>query len=262
MIRVPFPERYGFGKMMPVHHLLADAIRMTPLGWRASTTRASTTRASIYAVSMLDLLQILSGLPGGRRTTLDQFAVTAGGLEDLCRTDSAIITAYLQAQPALRSLPMASVNKVILLGNCGRDPEIRYLPSGQAVANVSIATSSRRKDRNTGESVEDTQWHRVTFYDRLAEIVGEYVRKGQPVYVEGRLKYGKYTDQAGVEKNTVDIIATEMQLLGKREGMGNPDDDSGAPRRPAPTSRNAPPAAQTPAKSSTGFDDMDDDIPF
>lgn len=95
---------------------------------------------------------------------------------------------------------MASVNKVILLGNCGRDPEIRYLPSGQAVANVSIATSSRRKDRNTGESVEDTQWHRVTFYDRLAEIVGEYVRKGQPVYVEGRLKYGKYTDQAGVEK--------------------------------------------------------------
>lgn len=157
---------------------------------------------------------------------------------------------------------MASVNKVILLGNCGRDPEIRYLPSGQAVANVSIATSSRRKDRNTGESVEDTQWHRVTFYDRLAEIVGEYVRKGQPVYVEGRLKYGKYTDQAGVEKNTVDIIATEMQLLGKREGMGGPDDDSGSPRRPAPASRTAPPAAQTPAKPASGFDDMDDDIPF
>jgi single-strand DNA-binding protein len=158
---------------------------------------------------------------------------------------------------------MASVNKVILLGNCGRDPEIRYLPSGQAVANVSIATSSRRKDRNTGESVEDTQWHRVTFYDRLAEIVGEYVRKGQPVYVEGRLKYGKYTDQAGVEKNTVDIIATEMQLLGKREGMGGPDEDGGATRRAPPAARNpAPASAPLASKPASGFDDMDDDIPF
>ena len=160
---------------------------------------------------------------------------------------------------------MASVNKVILVGNCGRDPEIRYLPSGQAVANVSVATSSRRKDRNTGETVEDTQWHRVTFYDRLAEIAGEYVKKGQPIYVEGRLKYGKYTDQSGVEKNTVDIIATEMQLLGKREGMGAPEDEGGAPRRAAPAARpapSAPPARQAPAKASSGFDDMDDDIPF
>lgn len=191
---------------------------------------------------------------------------------------------------------MASVNKVILLGNCGRDPEIRYLPSGQAVANISIATSTRRKDKNTGESVEDTQWHRVTFYDRLAEIAGEYVRKGQPVYIEGRLKYGKYTDQAGVEKNTVDIIATEMQLLGKREGMGGPGGDEGgggsyggggnsgggygggansggggnqAYSRPAPASRSAPPPqrqapapAPAAARPSSGFDDMDDDIPF
>ncbi|MDM7462576.1 MAG: single-stranded DNA-binding protein, partial [Tepidimonas taiwanensis] len=115
---------------------------------------------------------------------------------------------------------MASVNKVILVGNCGRDPEIRYLPSGQPVATVSIATSSRRKDRNTGEMMEDTQWHRVTFYDRLAEIAGEYLKKGRPVYVEGRLKYGKYTGQDGIERNTVDIIATELQLLGGREGMG------------------------------------------
>ena len=124
---------------------------------------------------------------------------------------------------------MASVNKVILVGNCGRDPEIRYLPSGQAVANVSIATSSRRKDKNTGESIEDTQWHRVTFYDRLAEIAGEYLKKGRPAYIEGRLKYGKYTDQAGIEKNTVDIIATELQLLGGRDGMGAPSagDDGG-----------------------------------
>jgi single-strand DNA-binding protein len=162
---------------------------------------------------------------------------------------------------------MASVNKVILLGNCGRDPEIRYLPSGQAVANVSLATSSRRKDKNTGESIEDTQWHRITFYDRLAEIAGEYVKKGQPIYVEGRLKYGKYTDKDGVEKNTVDIIATEMQLLGKREGMGGPSDEegAGAPRRAAPAARpaaSAPAARQTPAKASSGFDGMDDDIPF
>jgi single-strand DNA-binding protein len=177
---------------------------------------------------------------------------------------------------------MASVNKVILLGNCGRDPEIRYLPSGQAVANISIATSTRRKDKNTGENVEDTQWHRVTFYDRLAEIAGEYVRKGQPLYVEGRLKYGKYTDQSGVEKNTVDIIATEMQLLGKREGMGGPSEDGGGGgnqgysrpdqgySRPAPAARPAPaprqqapaPAPAPAARPASGFDDMDDDIPF
>ena len=163
---------------------------------------------------------------------------------------------------------MASVNKVILVGNCGRDPEIRYLPSGQAVANVSVATSSRRKDRTSGETVEETQWHRVTFYDRLAEIAGEYVKKGRPIYVEGRLKYGKYTDQAGVERNTVDIIATEMQLLGGREGMGGGDEGGGQPRaaRPPAAPRAAAPAAPrpapAPARQATGFDDMDDDIPF
>ena len=168
---------------------------------------------------------------------------------------------------------MASVNKVILVGNCGRDPEIRYLPSGQAVANVSVATSSRRKDKNSGETIEDTQWHRVTFYDRLAEIAGEYVKKGRPIYVEGRLKYGTYTDKTtGVEKNTVDIIATELQLLGGREGMGGPSgggDEGGynrpaaaAPRAPA-APRQAPSAAPAPAaRPSSGFDDMDDDIPF
>lgn len=167
---------------------------------------------------------------------------------------------------------MASVNKVILVGNCGRDPEIRYLPSGQAVASVSVATSSRRKDRNSGEMIEDTQWHRVTFYDRLAEIAGEYVKKGRPIYVEGRLKYGKYTDQSGVEKNTVDIIATELQLLGGREGMGGGDEGGGggggysrppaaAPRAAAPRPA-APAPAPAAAKPSSGFDDMDDDIPF
>ena len=168
---------------------------------------------------------------------------------------------------------MASVNKVILVGNCGRDPEIRYLPSGSAVANVTLATSSKRKDKTSGETIEDTQWHRITFYDRLAEIAGEYVKKGRPIYVEGRLKYGKYTGQDGIEKNTVDIIATELQLLGGREGMGGPsagggdEEGGGAPRRSAPPQQRAPapaaaqraPAAQKP---SSGFDDMDDDIPF
>ena len=163
---------------------------------------------------------------------------------------------------------MASVNKVILIGNCGRDPEVRYLPSGQAVANVSIATSSRRKDRNTGETVEDTQWHRVTFYDRLAEIAGEYVKKGRPIYVEGRLKYGSYTDKTtGVEKNTVDIIATELQLLGGREGMGGPGAGGGGGGEEGysrPSARPAAaPAAAKPAPAAKGnFDDMDDDIPF
>ena len=93
---------------------------------------------------------------------------------------------------------MASVNKCIIVGNCGRDPEIRFLPDGRAVANVSVATTSKRKDRSTGETIEDTQWHRVTFYERLAEIAGEFLKKGRPVYVEGRLKYGKYTDANGV----------------------------------------------------------------
>ena len=161
---------------------------------------------------------------------------------------------------------MASVNKVILVGNCGRDPEIRYLPSGQAVANVSVATTSRRKDRNSGETVEDTQWHRVTFYDRLAEIAGEYVKKGRPIYVEGRLKYGTYTDKnTGVEKNTVDIIATELQLLGGREGMGGPaggGEDGGGYSRPAARPAAAPAAAKPAAPAKGGFDDMDDDIPF
>jgi len=161
---------------------------------------------------------------------------------------------------------MASVNKVILVGNLGRDPEIRYLPSGDPVANVTIATSSKYKSK-TGEMVEETEWHRVTFFGKLAEIVGQYLKKGRSVYVEGRIKTRKYTDKDGVEKYATDIIANEMQMLGSREGMGEPSgDDEGSgysrpatPARPAPASR---PAGATPAKPSSGFDDMDDDIPF
>ncbi len=165
---------------------------------------------------------------------------------------------------------MASVNKVILMGNCGRDPEIRYLPSGQAVANISIATTTRRKDKTSGENVESTEWHRVTFFDRLAEIAGEYLKKGNPVYVEGRIKYGKFTNKDGLEQNTCDIVATEMQLLGTRQGAGAPGGDEGGgsyTRAPAPASRPAaarPAPAPAPAasKAGSGFDDMDDDIPF
>ena len=144
---------------------------------------------------------------------------------------------------------MASVNKVHLLGNCGRDPEMRYLPSGKAACNISIATSSKYKDKE-GNVVEDTQWHRVQFFDKLAEIAGQYVKKGQPVYIEGRLKYGKFTNKDGVEQNTCDIVATEMQLLGSRE-QGQQSAAPAAPRQ-----------AAKPAAAGSGFDDMDDDIPF
>lgn len=162
---------------------------------------------------------------------------------------------------------MASVNKVILIGNCGRDPEMRYLPDGKATTSISLATTSRRKNRETGEGIEDTQWHRVKFFDRLAEIVGEYVKKGSPIYVEGRLKYGKYTDQAGVEKATCDIVATELQLLGARDQQQGqqsaPQQQRQAQARPAPAPRQAPPPRQAmPPASSSGFEDMDDDIPF
>lgn len=148
---------------------------------------------------------------------------------------------------------MASVNRVIILGNCGRDPELRYLQSGMVVANVSIATTSKRKDKATGEMIEDTQWHRVQFFDRLAEIAGEFLKKGKPVYVEGRLKYGKYTDKDGVERSTCDIVAESIQLIGTRE-------DGAQPRQAAPAP--APqPQRQAPTPRMPGDDD-DFDIPF
>lgn len=162
---------------------------------------------------------------------------------------------------------MASVNKVILVGNLGRDPEIRYMPSGEPVANITIATSSKYKNKS-GEMVEETEWHRVTFFGKLAEIVGQYLKKGRSVYVEGRIKTRKYTDKDGIEKYATDIIANEMQMLGGREGMGEPSGDDGgyesAPRRPAPRPAAAAPAARQapPPRPASGFDDMDDDIPF
>ena len=159
---------------------------------------------------------------------------------------------------------MASVNKVILIGNLGRDPEVRYAPSGSAICNATVATSRQWKDKTSGERQEETEWHRVVFYDRLAEIAGEYLKKGRPVYVEGRLKTRKWTDKEGVERYTTEIVADQMQLLGSREGMGG-DDMGGGGGSAAPRSAPAPrpaPASKPAAKSSTGFDDMEDDIPF
>ena len=170
---------------------------------------------------------------------------------------------------------MASINKVIIVGNLGRDPEMRTFPSGDQVANVTIATTDKWKDKNSGEMRELTEWHRVVFNGRLAEIAAQYLRKGSQVYVEGSLRTRKWTDQSGVEKYTTEIRADSMQMLGSRQGMGEPSHDEGggydsAPRRPAPAAAPRPPAAaaapaarQAPApRPASGFDDMDDDIPF
>lgn len=158
---------------------------------------------------------------------------------------------------------MSSVNKVIIIGNLGRDPEVKYMPSGDAVANVSIATTSKYKNK-AGETVEETEWHRVTFFGRQAEIVGDYLKKGRSIYIEGRLKTRKYTDKDGAEKYVTEIIANEMQMLGKPDGDGGGQQrqerapyGAPAPRAPAPATR-----APAPSKAASGFDDMDDDIPF
>ncbi|GAB1385089.1 single-stranded DNA-binding protein [Melaminivora sp.] len=178
---------------------------------------------------------------------------------------------------------MASVNKVIIVGNLGRDPEMRTFPSGDQVANVRIATTDKWRDKNTGEPKEATEWHSVVFNGRLAEIVGQYLRKGSQVYVEGSLRTRKWTDQSGQERYMTEIRADSMQMLGGRQGMGGAGAGGGydegpvggdgyeAPRRAAPAPRPAaapmprPAPAPMPAaapRAASGFDDMEDDIPF
>ncbi len=157
---------------------------------------------------------------------------------------------------------MASVNKVILVGNLGRDPETRYMPDGGAITNISVATTDVWKDKN-GEKQEKTEWHRVAFFGKLAEIAGEYLKKGSQVYVEGRLQTRKWQDKDGQDKYTTEIVANAMQMLGSRQGMGG---GGGAPERePERGEGGSPrPAASKPAAKATGgkFDDFEDDIPF
>ena len=153
---------------------------------------------------------------------------------------------------------MASINKVIIVGNLGRDPESRYMPSGEQVTSIAVATTDRWRDKASGEQREATEWHRVSFFGKLAEIAGQYLKKGSQVYVEGRLRTRKYTDREGIERYTTEIIADTMQMLGSRPGAGEPmEDRGGAPRQPA--SGSAP--RQAPSRSPS-LSDMDDDIPF
>jgi len=152
------------------------------------------------------------------------------------------------------------VNKVILVGNLGRDPEIRYSPSGSAVANVSLATTESWKDRDSGERQEKTEWHRIVFFGRLAEIAGEYLKKGSQIYVEGRLQTRKWQDQTGNDRYTTEIVANNMQMLGGRGGSGSYDEPLDQDRGSGEGA--APAAAQGGSGKSGGYDDFDDDIPF
>lgn len=177
------------------------------------------------------------------------------------------------------------INKVIVLGNLGKDPEVRYMPSGGQVTNITVATSESWKDKDTGEQKEVTEWHRIVFFNRLAEIAGQYLKKGSQVYIEGALKTRKWQGQDGQDRYTTEIVASEMQMLGGRGGSGGGQQDSGgyddynsapparsgagagraaAPARPASGSRDSygapPPPPRAPAKSEPNF--VDDDIPF
>jgi single-strand DNA-binding protein len=167
---------------------------------------------------------------------------------------------------------MASINKVIIVGNLGRDVEMRSFPNGDQIANITVATTDKWKDKNSGEMKEATEWHRIVFNGRLAEIAGQYLRKGSQVYVEGSLRTRKWTDKDGVDKYTTEIRADQMQMLGSKPGGGNGRDDGEySASRHAPAARQAPAhapitrAAPQPAMAGGGgggFSDMDDDIPF
>ena len=152
---------------------------------------------------------------------------------------------------------MASVNKVIIVGNLGRDPETRYLPSGEAVTNISVATTETWKDKASGEKKEATEWHRISFFGKLAEIAGEYLKKGSQVYVEGQLRTRKYQDkETGKDRYSTEIRADRMQMLGSRAGAGEPRSES------APKEEGAAKPAAAAKKPAGKFDDMEDDIPF
>ena len=157
---------------------------------------------------------------------------------------------------------MASVNKVILVGNLGRDPEMRYMPSGDAIASFSVATTDTWKDKS-GAKQEKTEWHRISMFGKQAEIAGQYLKKGSSVYIEGRLQTRKWTDKEGHERQTTEVVADRMQMLGGRGGNAFEvmDDDNDAPQQ-RPAARPQAPSASKPAGSGSGFDDFEDDIPF
>ena len=155
---------------------------------------------------------------------------------------------------------MASVNKVILVGNLGADPEMRYLPSGEAVANLRLATTDSWKDKD-GNKQEQTEWHRVSFFGRQAEVCGQYLKKGSQIYVEGSIRTRKYQDKDGQERYATDIRGDRMQMLGGRQGMGDAparESDGGRPAAPA----RSQPATHNNANSGSNFNDFEDDIPF
>jgi len=158
---------------------------------------------------------------------------------------------------------MASINKVILVGNLGQDPEVKFMPSGGAVTNISIATTDTWKDKATGEKKDKTEWHRVVFFNRLAEIVGEYLRKGSQVYIEGNLRTRKWQDQSGQDRYTTEIVAREMQMLGGKSGGSSDFQQNSAPQQ---QQQSAAPAQNTPQQQQSAppqnFDNFDDDIPF
>ena len=155
---------------------------------------------------------------------------------------------------------MASVNKVIVVGNLGADPETRYLPSGEAVTNIRVATTDRWKDKASGEMKEATEWHRIAFFGRLAEIAGEYLKKGSQVYVEGSLRTRKWQDKDGNDRYSTEIRGDVMQMLGSRAGAGEPRGEPRSEPKGDSASKGEPKAA---AKKPAGkFDDMEDDIPF
>ena len=153
---------------------------------------------------------------------------------------------------------MASINKVILIGNLGKDPEVRYTPDNSAITNITLATTHTWKDKQSGDKKEETEWHRVAFFGRLAEIAGEYLKKGSPVYVEGRLRTRKWQDKEGKDRYTTEIVADTMQMLGSRSGMGGGDNAERGERSAPPAATGGAPAV----KSGARFDDFEDDIPF
>jgi single-strand DNA-binding protein len=162
---------------------------------------------------------------------------------------------------------MASVNKVILVGNLGRDPEVRYMPDGNALCNLNLATTYAWKDKASGDKKEETEWHRVTLRNRLAEVAGEYLKKGSPVYIEGRLRTRKWTDKENIERYTTEIVADSMQLLGSRGGSGapggdRPGGDAMGDSEPRSSGGGGAARAKPAAAKGGGFDDFEDDIPF